>query len=275
MHAYRYCGLLEASLAAHEHAQRLDPKIPTSVIHTHWHLGEYGRVADCEFERNPTVVAMAWLMLNRPPDAIDALAALRKTTGRMNHFFTAVRAAAQGQRDETVVAVGRVASGIGDPEGLFYLTQLNAHVGDVEGALALFERVVAGGFSCFPSFASDSWLDGLRAHAEFRRVLSLAEVSHRKAVAAFREAGGERVLGITLSWASVPPLTRAAGVALGEVPSVGFNVWPVVWCSAERHNQPDVARRRPRAPASSVPQGRACPTPVAVECWMFQPGRTL
>ena len=28
VHACRYCGLLEASLAAHEHAQRLDPKIP-------------------------------------------------------------------------------------------------------------------------------------------------------------------------------------------------------------------------------------------------------
>ena len=199
VHACRYCGLLEASLAAHEHAQRLDPKIPTSVIHTYWHLGEYGRVADSEFEQNPTLVAMAWLMLSRAADVLDALSALRKTAGRMSHFFTALRAAAQGQPDETVSAIVRCASGLRDPEGLFYLTLLSAHVGDVEGALALFERVVAGGFYCFPSFARDSWLDGLRAHAEFRRVLSLAEVRHRKAVAAFRDAGGDRVLGITLS----------------------------------------------------------------------------
>ena len=65
VHACRYCGLLEASLAAHEHAQRLDPKMPTSVINTYWHLGEYGRVADSQFERTPILVAMAWLMVNR------------------------------------------------------------------------------------------------------------------------------------------------------------------------------------------------------------------
>ena len=117
----------------------------------------------------------------------------------MSHFFTAVRAAAQGQRDETVAAIDRMASGFHDPEGLFYLTRVSAHVGDVEGTLALFEQVVAGGFYCFPSFARDSWLDGLRTHPEFQRVLSLAEARHREAVAAFRDAGGDRVLGITLS----------------------------------------------------------------------------
>ncbi len=164
-----------------------------------WHLGEYGRLADSEFERTPVLVAMAWLMLNRTPDVIDTLTALRKTTGRMSHFFTAVRAAAQGQRDETVAAIDRVAADFHDPEGLFYLTRLGAHVGDIEGALALFDRVVAGGFYCFPSFARDSWLDGLRAHAAFRQVLNLAETRHREAVAAFRDAGGDRVLGITLS----------------------------------------------------------------------------
>ena len=95
VHACRYCGLLEASLAAHAHAQRLDPKMPTSVINTYWHLDEYGRVADSEFERAPMLAAMAWLMLNRAADAIDALTALRKTTGRMSRFFTALRAAAQ------------------------------------------------------------------------------------------------------------------------------------------------------------------------------------
>ena len=82
-------------------------------------------------------------------------------------------------------------TGFHDPEGLFYLTRLSAHVGDVEGAVRLFERVVAGGFCCFPSFARDSWLDGLRGQAEFRRVLSLAEARHREAVVAFRDAGGE------------------------------------------------------------------------------------
>ena len=199
VHTCRYCGLLEASLAAHEHARRLDSKMPTSVINTYWHLGEYGRVADSEFERNPMLVAGAWLKLNRTTDALNAVAALRTTTSLMRHFCNAMSAVAQGQREETVAAVDRAAAGLHDPEGLDYAALLCAHVGEVEGALALFERVVAGGFCCFPSFARDAWLDGLRVHPEFRRLLSLAEVRHREAVAAFRDAGGDRVLGITLS----------------------------------------------------------------------------
>ena len=35
----RYCGLLEASFAAHEQARRLDPQIRTSVAHTLFHAG--------------------------------------------------------------------------------------------------------------------------------------------------------------------------------------------------------------------------------------------
>ena len=140
------------------------------------------------------------MKLNREADAIDGLSALRQTTGRMHHFFAAVRAAARGQRDETVAAVARMgAVGIRDPEGLLYLAVLCAHVGDVERAVALFERVVAGGFYCFPSFARDSWLDALRANATFRRVLRIAEARHREAVSALRDAGGEQVLGISLS----------------------------------------------------------------------------
>jgi len=44
VHACRYCGLLEASVAAWELARQLDPSIRTSVIHTFMARGEYERV---------------------------------------------------------------------------------------------------------------------------------------------------------------------------------------------------------------------------------------
>ena len=47
--------------------------------------------------------------------------------------------------------------------------------------------------------AQDPWLDPLRTDAVFTRLLGLAETGHREAVAAFTEAGGDRVLGISLS----------------------------------------------------------------------------
>ena len=196
VHTCRYCGLLDASVAAHDHVRRLDPELPTSVINTYWHLGQYEVVAATPFERNPTLVGAAWLMLGRGTDAIDALGALDQTTGRMGPFFVAMRATAQQRPAEAIEAIHQVARGFRDPEGLFYLARVSAHVGDVDGAIELFERAVAGGFCCFPSFVRDPWLDDLRHRPEFVRVMALAEERHRLATRAFHDAGGQRVLGV-------------------------------------------------------------------------------
>ena len=44
VHACRYCGLLEASEAAHREARRLDPHISTSVVYTLWARGAMDRI---------------------------------------------------------------------------------------------------------------------------------------------------------------------------------------------------------------------------------------
>ena len=41
--ACRFCGLLDASLAADRHARRLDPSIRTSVVYTHFMRGDWER----------------------------------------------------------------------------------------------------------------------------------------------------------------------------------------------------------------------------------------
>jgi tetratricopeptide (TPR) repeat protein len=41
----RYCGLMQASLAAHERARRLDPHVATSLVHTLIMMGDYPRAA--------------------------------------------------------------------------------------------------------------------------------------------------------------------------------------------------------------------------------------
>ena len=43
--------------------------------------------------------------------------------------------------------------------GLFYLSRHLAHLNEMGPTLNLFERVVAGGFFCFPAMAHDHWLD--------------------------------------------------------------------------------------------------------------------
>jgi len=44
--ACRFCGLLEAAVAAHHRAEQLDRHILTSVDHAWWHLREYDRVLE-------------------------------------------------------------------------------------------------------------------------------------------------------------------------------------------------------------------------------------
>ena len=44
--ACRYCDLLEASVAAHDHARRLDPHVRTSVAYTYLRLGDFRKALD-------------------------------------------------------------------------------------------------------------------------------------------------------------------------------------------------------------------------------------
>ncbi len=199
VHACRYCGLLSASVAAHDHVSRLDAKMPTSVIHSYWQQGDYARVAETAFRQNPTLVAMAWMMLGRVGEAIEATEGLPPSTGVQRKFVIAVSATAHGRRDEARALIAEIAPKFKDPEGLYYLTRMLARLGEVERAVALFERGGNAGFYCYPGFASDPWLDTLRAHADFKRVLSYAQSRHKDAVAAFRDAGGGDVLGLTSS----------------------------------------------------------------------------
>jgi hypothetical protein len=87
------------------------------------------------------------------------------------------------------------ASDFRDPEGLFYLSRHLAHLDEVGPALNLLDRVVTGGFFCFPAMARDPWLDSLRRKPAFTKLLRRAEAQHQEAVAAFERLGSDKVLG--------------------------------------------------------------------------------
>src|SRR6185503_17139837 len=72
VHACRYSGLLEASLAAHREAQRLDPNLPTGVVHTLWQLGDFERLIELKGGEGMTARAFALLALSRREEALEA-----------------------------------------------------------------------------------------------------------------------------------------------------------------------------------------------------------
>ena len=57
--ACRYCGLLDASVAAHKRAVELDPRIRTSVPHTWFLQADHTRLATVKVEEFPYIVPLA------------------------------------------------------------------------------------------------------------------------------------------------------------------------------------------------------------------------
>jgi hypothetical protein len=196
--ACRFCGLLDASLEADQRARRIDPGVRTSVHYTYWMLGRYEQSVLSDMEDIQVLRHMGLWLLNRQAEALEGVRRLEEQlpSGGEWLFLTALRAAMQGNRDECVEAAGHVLeTGFHDPEGLFLVARDLAYVGAREEALGMLEKVVSGGFHCPRPLLQDPWLDSLRGDPAFLRLLHRAEEESAAAAQAFREAGGERLLG--------------------------------------------------------------------------------
>src|SRR5262249_31945755 len=88
----RYCGLLEASVAAHERAVDLEPKIRTSVPHTWFLQADHARVATIRLEEFPYIVPLSLAELGRAGEVLPVLRELeQKTKTRLREFMIAAR----------------------------------------------------------------------------------------------------------------------------------------------------------------------------------------
>lgn len=200
VHACRFCGLLEASVAAHRQARRLDPDVATSVGQTYFMLGDYAQVLAEDINATPNVRNLALAMLGREAEAVANYRALEaKLQTRYGDLLQCGRALLEGRREESLAAAETVlASEVKDSETLFHLGRILARLGEQQQATSLVGRAVEYGFFCYPAIARDPWLDSLRGDAGFVAVLREAETRHRCAQLVFAHAGGDRVLGLTL-----------------------------------------------------------------------------
>ena len=201
VHACRFCGLLEASLAAHEHACRLDPGVPTSVTHTCFMRGDYLRALETSREVRGYIGPLALAALGREQEALKLAheaAQSRTLLPLVRYMFSAIRALLEGDRtgalEHSERAIALITHG---PEELFYAARHLAYLSEPGRAIATLARAVDQGFFCYPTLVRDPWLDSLRATPDFRRILQRALEHHAGAVRAFVEAGGEQLLGVT------------------------------------------------------------------------------
>ena len=68
--------------------------------------------------------------------------------------------------------------GVGDPEGMYKISQAYSILGDKPSALRVLRRSIEGGFFCYPYFTTDPLLNGLRNEPEFNALLNVARQRH-------------------------------------------------------------------------------------------------
>ena len=82
-----------------------------------------------------------------------------------------------------------------DPEAIFQQAWIYADLGEHARALPELEKAVAKGYFVAPTLATRPQFDALRGEPRFAALLAQAEAGRARALAAFREAGGERLIG--------------------------------------------------------------------------------
>lgn len=203
VHTLRYCGLYDESIAAHAEARRLDPNVATSLEQTLLMTGDLegllavDRTAAGGGDEGIRVIGLG--LAGRREAARTRLVAMRETV-RLPAFqaWTEYLMAWLEQRPEdmrlhiTGLNPLKIQE---DPEAIFLLGWLACDVGKYDVGLAEVQRAVAKGYSPAPTLARCRQFDALRSSAAFKAVQAEAEAGQRRAQSAFREAGGERLLG--------------------------------------------------------------------------------
>jgi serine/threonine protein kinase/Flp pilus assembly protein TadD len=198
-HVCRYCGLLRPALTAHQEARRLDPLIPTSVMHTYFMLGDYERALENAGGDYGYGTALVLGMTGRVEEAVSMLRQreLDKPWRLGKLYLTSLRTLLEGKREESLaVSEELMHATFRDPEGMYYLGRQLAYLGQESQALDMLSRAVDNGFFCHQAMQRDWWLDSLRTRTEFTALLSKAQQLHREALTAFLAGGGASLLGI-------------------------------------------------------------------------------
>ena len=197
VHVLRYCGFLEASVAADASARRLDPAVRTSVGYTYFFLGEYEKAIAQETEHRPFLRYYALVGLGRTAEALEGYKEFAKTVQDVGHFmFLSQIAALEGNKDVCREALERCRQlGFRDPEGRYLIGRTYTFIGDSEPAFEILANVVETGFFNVPAFKRDPWLDPVRALPGFRDIVRRAETIQQEAAAAYMELKGEALFG--------------------------------------------------------------------------------
>jgi tetratricopeptide (TPR) repeat protein len=195
--ACRYCGLLDESVRAHDHARQLDPKIDTNVAHTFFLMGDYQRTLEWYSQGALYYLDLAAkAAAGREAEALDLLGRRSIPGGQFPAMMESLRFSLQGDhaRSIEILRPALAVRPTKDPEAKFYLTRQLARDGEHADALRTLGDLAAEGYLCSTALRCDPWLRPLARLPDFQDVLDEVLRREADARAAFQAAGGDRVL---------------------------------------------------------------------------------
>jgi TolB-like protein len=206
----RYCGALDASVAAHESAVALDPGIATSIALTRLARFEYDLALQSASNRLDDGIRMFVLLTMGRHD--EALRLARRPVPPLSRtdntvpMRDAIRFFLEGRHDEALLALhaatgvdpanDRVWPDFPDGEDSVGLARFYARLGRYDLALLGLRAGVEKGFFCVPQLERDPLLDPIRSEPSFQETMSLAHERYRRAAMIFAEEGGPALLGV-------------------------------------------------------------------------------
>jgi hypothetical protein len=194
----RYCGLLDESVTAHEHAVALDPTIRTSVAHTFFLQCRYTDVFETYIGKGFYLDAASWAAVGQ----VDRAATLLRTRLTQPHLgpmmygmMASLLAVLEGRCNDALALIEK-ADFTPDPEGLFYLARHCGMLNAAAPALAMVRRAREGGFCSSICLEQDHAFANIRGQAEIESEIRLQKGLEAETLKTFRQVlGNTFVLG--------------------------------------------------------------------------------
>jgi TolB-like protein len=199
VHACRYAGLQQESLAAHAEALRLDPNASTSVAFTLWAQGDFEALADGSsdvIDQHPRSLALVCLGRHDEARAVIESVGTRTSLAIMRTMLEQAKALIDGRDADALRLCDETLPRMTDPEGRLLQMAILARLGERARALALLEESVDGGFYGVAALPGHPWLAPLRADPAFVSVVRRAAERTEALRRTFADAGGVTLLGV-------------------------------------------------------------------------------